>query len=317
MSVAFITRQPTEDEVQQFRLGISSFCDGAGMLKQKDGSTLPGWRDFERVTASIFDGKASERKDVFDVIVSSSTFPKVDYGFSVKSRELSRSTALDDLSDDGRVYIELTNSPAKLWAPLYEKGLNENDFRALTDADVIGETILNTVRSWHVEASHAHSIMNPGRILDLEHSVYLVVSYCRPRHHHRRQYQLHSFPLTFPAGIEWSYRSAKCLKGTDPERPGETLFDWYALSGGQLKYYPRANTALYSSEVFALADLPRQISVAEKAARYWPSEWLATDGKVDLTLETFAGELDSHSVLFDEKAAEIMKKAAKDLLDVS
>ncbi len=316
MSIAFATRQPTKDEIQQFRLAISSFCDGSGMLKQEDGSTLPGWRDFERVTASILGGEAPECKEVFDVIIPSTISSNVDYGLSIKSKELSRSTALGDLSDDGRVYIELTNSPAKLWTPIYAKGLNEDDFRGLKNADIIGETILDTIRNWHLETANNHSITKPGRILDSEHSVYLVISYSKPRPHRARQYQLHSFSLAFPSEIEWSYRSAKCLTGMDPEHPGETLFDWYALSGGQLKYYPRANKALYKSEPFELASLPRQISVAEKAARYWPNDWLASGGKVDIALKTFAKELDLQSVLFDQDTAEIIRKAARDMLNL-
>jgi len=41
----------------------------AAMLAEKDGTTLPGWRDFERAVASSFDGEAQESKAVFDVVI--------------------------------------------------------------------------------------------------------------------------------------------------------------------------------------------------------------------------------------------------------
>ncbi len=66
MSVAFVTRPPAETEVEQIRLAMSAFCDGSGMIMQSDGSTLPGWRDFERLLAGVLGGFAPEGKDVFD-----------------------------------------------------------------------------------------------------------------------------------------------------------------------------------------------------------------------------------------------------------
>ena len=38
------------------------------MLAQKDSSTLPGWRDFERSVALAFGGQAQESKAIFDVL---------------------------------------------------------------------------------------------------------------------------------------------------------------------------------------------------------------------------------------------------------
>ncbi len=47
MTVPFVTRNPTDKEIEKFRLILSTYQDGSGMLKRKD-RTLPGWRDFER-----------------------------------------------------------------------------------------------------------------------------------------------------------------------------------------------------------------------------------------------------------------------------
>ena len=211
--------------------------------------------------------------------------------------------------------MELSNSPAKFWAALESVGINEDEFRNRRKADVIGNMVLDTVQTWHTQAAEQFNRENPGKTLDLHTSAYVVVSYSKPRNNRPIEYQLHSFDLAFPEGIEWSYRSAKCLKGSDPDNPSETLFDWYALSGGQLKYYPKALNAQYCSPKFTLANVTRQIPVGEKAARYWPKEWLAAGGKTDLTVKTYSEELKLHSSLFDNaKAQEIIQKAVEELL---
>lgn len=57
--LAFVHRPPTQAEVEKFRLLLSTFQDGSGMLVGKKKRTLewmarnhavtiPGWRDFER-----------------------------------------------------------------------------------------------------------------------------------------------------------------------------------------------------------------------------------------------------------------------------
>ena len=105
----------------------------------------------------------------------------------------------------------------------------------------------------------------------MERSIYLCLSYREWENGTPRRYQLHSFSLEFPDNIEWRYRG-KALKGYDPDFPGEVLFDWYAQSGGQLKYYPKATASLYASSVFTLIDA-ENIDLFEKAASYWPDEW--------------------------------------------
>ena len=114
MSVPFLTRPASANELEQLRLVLSSFRDGGGQLQDKAG-TLPGWRDYERAIAAVFHGWAPENKGVFDVFVGSTVNDTTDYGYSVKSKELGRAGAIEDLSTDGRVYMELSNSPAKLW----------------------------------------------------------------------------------------------------------------------------------------------------------------------------------------------------------
>ncbi|MBI1880249.1 MAG: hypothetical protein HYR94_18855 [Chloroflexi bacterium] len=58
MSLIFVDREPTEQEVQRFRLILSTYQDGTGQLAAANNMTLPGWRDFERSAALAFGGEA-------------------------------------------------------------------------------------------------------------------------------------------------------------------------------------------------------------------------------------------------------------------
>ena len=79
-------RIPTDREVEQIRLILSAYQDGSGMLTQKDGTTLPGWRDFERTVAIVFHGEAQENKAIFDVLVQKPEKPTMRFGISCKMR---------------------------------------------------------------------------------------------------------------------------------------------------------------------------------------------------------------------------------------
>jgi hypothetical protein len=53
-----------------------------------------------------------------------------------------------------------------------------------------------------------------------------------------------------------------------------TLFEWYGESGGQLKYYPLASSALWASEQFRLEPLREtEYGVLAKATAYFPELW--------------------------------------------
>jgi hypothetical protein len=71
MSLVFVDREPTPAEIEKFRLVFSTYQDGSGMdvpktvrpwMKGNNVVTLPGWRDFERTVALIFNGIALESK---------------------------------------------------------------------------------------------------------------------------------------------------------------------------------------------------------------------------------------------------------------
>lgn len=307
MSVAFLTRAPTLHETERLRLALSTFCDGSGMVCLDSGATLPGWRDAERLVAELLAGAALENKGVFDVIVSSTQHPDTDYGLSIKCKEQPQAVLRPA---DGRAYLELANSPAKFWKQLGLLGITETDFRARSNAQTMGDSILSTVQSWHAAAASQHKLAT-RRTLDLASSAYLSLS-CTSDIGPNREYQWHSFPLSFPSPITWTYNSDKCLRGFDRLNPTEPLFDWYGLSGGQLKYYPRVSSARYKSVRFRLESTPGGArSLGDKAARYWPAKWLAAGGTAGFDSARIAQELRTlEHTAADHRAKHILSAAA-------
>jgi hypothetical protein len=107
MSLAFLDKNPSPNELLTLRLLLSTYQDGTGMLLNQEAS-LPGWRDFERAVALTFKGEAlagKEGKNVFDVLLVNPNDSKIKYGLSCKMRR-----ELDRVQRDGRVTIELSNS---------------------------------------------------------------------------------------------------------------------------------------------------------------------------------------------------------------
>ncbi|WP_293943389.1 hypothetical protein, partial [Sphingomonas sp.] len=221
---------------------LSTYRDGSGTERDPDGFTRANWRQMERVVAELFTGEPPpESKSIFDVIAPSLETARLSYGLSIKSKQLSKRN-FDGLSGGARTYMEIANSPAKMFDALERKhSLTIEDFRAGADPNVVGSCVLATVNEWHEEGKVLFERANKGHVLDLLHSIYLCLSYREWQDGRPRLFQFHAFPLVFPTDIEWEYRG-KALKGYDPEAPNEVLFDWYAQSGGQLKYYPSADS---------------------------------------------------------------------------
>jgi hypothetical protein len=305
MSLPFIHRSPTATETELLRLTFSTFCDGSGMLAADTGCTLPGWRDFERALASHLKGENQEDKSVYDVVVQGTN--GIDYGLSVKSHDLK--TKFTTLATTGRVYMELSNALAQFWDELNRQGITQADAKAGRKAQAIGRGILALVRRWHKDTAQAYGIDYPGRSLDITQSVYLSVSYTRPRRG-AVAYQLHSFNIEFPDELKWRFSTDSCIRADDPGFPGEVLFDWYWKSGGQLKYYPRASMARFSSSVFVLEPL-HPLTLDRKAAVCFPKPWVAAGGTADMTATEFASSLERLLPLLQDRS---LKAEAKKLI---
>lgn len=249
---------------------FATFKDGSGNQKDADGQTLADWRQIERCFAELLNGTGGEDKNIFDVIANDPSDSTQAYGFSIKSKQLPIKQ-FDSLASGGRVYMEIANSPAKFWAEINSlHSYTEADFREQKHANAIGNTVIQTVMKWHQEGKSNFDAENPGVSLDLNNSCYLCVTSSKESSDSRR-YQVHSFDLSYPAGIIWRYKSSACLTGYDPQKPSEPLIDWYGLSGGQLKYYPSTSSSKYSTGIFTVPNPPRSMTIQEKVELYFPS----------------------------------------------
>jgi len=236
------------------------------MLEVEKGLTLPGWRDFERAVALAFNGEAQESKALFDVLLSREEEPDIKYGLSCKMR-----SELDRIRRDGRVTLELSNSAGQFWTHLNAQGIDQTNYK--DHPSEIGAGLIKVVGGWHQAAG-----IEEGGNIDLTGSCYLVLSWNRAR-----WYQLHQFPLMLPSpdSLHWKFPTKK--RGRDAGTVGRrlagddgsgTLFEWYGESGGQLKYYPLADTALWASDLFQLEPLgDTEYGILNKAAAYFPERW--------------------------------------------
>jgi len=268
----------TEQEFEKLRLLLSVYQDGFGMLALKNGLSMPGWRDFERAVAVALGGsppkgkgkESREGKNVFDVIVPITS--EVHKGISCKMRgELDRT-----LNKDKRVSMELSNSAKYFWKYLETKGIDHDNYRK--KAQEVGNALIDLVTSWHNKESTA-----VGGKVNLDESSYLVLSWNK-----KGDYQLHQFSLHLPnpRDLTWSFPFKKKSKEERDSLCGNdtsgTLFEWYGESGGQLKYFPLEEDAVWKSPIFQLEPLPLgEYGLLAKVKQYFPMQWKETEDLVE------------------------------------
>ena len=272
MSHAFVDRPPTIEEFERFRLILSTYQDGSGMLVTEEDGTLPGWRDFERTVAAAFNGVAQENKAIFDVIIPNAD-GKTQFGVSCKMR-----SELNRLEKDGRLTLELSNSVKKFQDRLGAKGIKSE--RYASRSSEVGIAVVELVEEWKHQASIEY-----GGTVDLARSCYMTLMYNRAGF-----YQVHWFRLGLPepTKLRWYYPKIKVkgklqnaghLNGDD--KNGGRVFEWYSRSGGQLKYYPLAQDAIWASDRFRLEPISpdkSKIDLPAKAKLYFPDLWAKTTG---------------------------------------
>jgi hypothetical protein len=269
MGLAFATRNPTSSEVEILRHMLATFRDGSGNQRDDGLSTHADWRQVERCFAELLGGDGGEDKSIFDVIAQDEKNPSTVYGFSIKSKALSIND-FNKLANGGRVYMEIANSPAKFWAEINQlHNLTEESFRRQEKPSEIGNTVLNKVMRWHEDGKNSNDESNGSTKLDLENSCYLCITSSKEAINSRK-HQVHAFPLKYPRGINWKYKSSSCLSGYDPDEPDKVLVDWYGVSGGQLKYYPKTSKARFNTPVFTVPEAPKNLSILQKALEYFP-----------------------------------------------
>jgi hypothetical protein len=139
----------------------------------------------------------------------------------------------------------------------------------------VAKTLLGQVKEWHEEVG-----LKRGGAVNLLKSFYLALSW-----NEQGEYQLFKFPLSLPkvSSLKWDFpsvtdkggeRTGRRLRGQDKFG---TLFEWYGESGGQLKYYPLVENALWKSDIFRLEPLPanwnERHGILAKAKDYFPIRW--------------------------------------------
>jgi hypothetical protein len=268
MTVPFIHRNPTKKEFERFRLILSTYQDGSGQQAAKDLQTLPGWRDFERSAALAFGGIAQESKFILDVLIPDPKRKDVYFGLSCKMRR-----TLNDTRRTGRVTLELSNSSGTFWEQLGQIGINQQNYKGKPLE--VAQALLAQEKEWHDSAG-----LDRDGAVDLDRSFYLALSW-----NTQGEYQLFKFSLQLPSPTQltWDF---PMVKNNGEERHGRrlrgqdqygTLFEWYGESGGQLKYYPLVENALWKSEVFNLEPLPKnwqaKHGILKKAKDYFPDRW--------------------------------------------
>lgn len=256
MSYNFIGSIPSKGQIEKLRLILSTFQDGTGQLVFEPGKSLPGWRDFERSVALAFDGVAQESKAIFDVMIPIFYNPRINYGISCKMRQTLRT-----VESTGRVTVEVSNSAGKFWDGLRIRGID--DYTA--DPYMAGKILLNLVDSWHHEVS-----LERGGTVEVNQSFYFLLQW----HKATGRYKLFQFPVQLPdpETLSWEVNSRRLI-GRDAEG---VMIEWYGHSGGQLKYYPLADEAIWSSDIFKLEPLPEndlEYGLKRRVLEYFPDLW--------------------------------------------
>ncbi|HLA64235.1 MAG TPA: hypothetical protein VK610_07390 [Rhodothermales bacterium] len=273
--LAFADRPPSDAELERLRLVMSTYQDGSGQIVKGMNIPFPDGWDFESCITAVFGGTQLPKydKSIFDVLIPYSHMGNmVKYGLSCKMKgSLAQALKLYGSGTKGRVFIELSNSSSLLWAPIRQLGINQENIGHDDNSARAGLALINTVRAWHSIAANA------GVLLD--RSYYLSVQWKE----NPLKFKLYQFPIALPdpASLRW-FRSGgigggegKHIKGVGDDG---IVFEWYFGSGGQFKYYPRADQAIWSSPEFALESLNREIAryLRDKVEDYFPELWNST-----------------------------------------
>lgn len=267
MSRAFLTRNPNTSELTLLKKFLASYREGSGNLREPDGSSRADFRQIERCFAELLHGQTTENKAFYDFVVQSNEGGGIAVrGASVKSKEHDTLHAYTPHNQTIRSHLELSNSAAKDWALCQERGLSEALFREMKHADDFGEAVLerqHTERNMSQKAFLA-SLPGANKSFVEQDCVYISLLYS-PMVNGERTYLVSSFHAVLPNPDSWTFKG-KRLVGLDAN--GDTLYEWYALSGGQFKYYPKIKDRLHGTELFNLADYkPALEPLRQKVAR--------------------------------------------------
>lgn len=271
MSRAFLTRSPTPAELTLLKKYLASYRDGSGNLREPDGSSRAEFRQIERCFAELLHGTTTENKAFYDFVIQSNEGGGIAVrGASIKSKELENLNSYSSkTATTMRSHLELSNSSAKDWAICHERGLSEEIFRAGQRAEEFGQAILDrqVIERQTSQTSYLNSIPGANKSFIETDSVYISLLYS-PMVNGERSYLVSSFHAVLPAPASWSFKGRRLIGKNED---GTVLYEWYGLSGGQLKYYPKISDRLHGTELFTLADYKPAIeSLRAKVDRMFP-----------------------------------------------
>ena len=253
MEKAFITRAPTTNELNLFKKYLGSYRDGSGNNREEDGSSRADSRQIERCFAELLDGTTTENKAFYDFVIESNENGSIAVrGASIKSKEIARLLNYRSETDRRslRAHLEISNSASKDWELCGQYGLTEDHFRERLYAERFGAVMLERQRNDRVnsEQSYINASRNSSKVFINRDSVFISILYS-PAVNNERSWLVSSFPINLPEPEQWIAKG-KCIVGLD--ETGEKLYEWYALSGSQFKYYPKISSRLHGTDLFAL-----------------------------------------------------------------
>lgn len=251
MHRAFLTGAPKSGELTLLKKFIGTYRDGSGGNRESDGSTRADSRQLERCFAELLHGRTTENKAFYDFVVEFNEGGGIAVrGASIKSKEITSLREYPHQQMTMRAHLELSNSSARDWRLCEENGLTQAKFRAQESAEEFGRVILQRqqLERQASEASYLKKRSGNNISFVTDQCVYISILYS-PELHGERSWLVSTFNATLPSPASWSF-SGSALIGLDQD--GARLYEWYAMSGSQFKYYPKLADRLFGTELFTV-----------------------------------------------------------------
>ena len=265
MQRAFLTRQPNAAEMALLRKFLATYRDGTGGNRETDGSSRADSRQIERCFAELLYGRTTENKAFYDFVVEFNEDGGVAVrGASIKSKEITKLRLYPQQAQTMRAHLEISNSSAKDWALCHEMGLTEDHFRDCQHAEEFGNAILRRQQLERQASEAAYLAELPAATKSFVSSECVFISALySPAHNGERAWLVSAFSVLLPPPATWEI-IGRALVGKDTD--GKRLYEWYALSGSQFKYYPKLSSRLNGTSLFEVPK-PAVESLRAKAAR--------------------------------------------------
>jgi hypothetical protein len=247
MERAFLTRPPTAGELTLLKKFLATYRDGTGGNREIDGSSRADPRQIERCFAELLHGRTTESKAFYDFVVESNESGGIAVrGASIKSKQVAKLRDYAKQKATMCSYLELSNSSAKNWALCKDYGLTAADFDAHKHPEKFGEVILTRQQQERQASEQAYIAGHSNKSFVSKDCVFISVLYS-PAAKGERSWLVSTFPVQLPKPAAWAF-AGKALVGRDAD--GAKLYEWYAGSGSQLKYYPKLSSRLNGTELF-------------------------------------------------------------------